>query len=338
MAGFRNDYSYLAHPRVLEALSRIGDEEQTPYGLDIHSKHAAELIKEQFGCPNADIHFVAGGTQANLVFLSGALKSYEGIISCVTGHINVHESAAIEGSGHKIFTLPCKDGKLSAEDIEKAMALNNDEHTVSLKAVYISNSTETGTIYTRAELNALGTVCDKYDLYLFLDGARLGSALTSPENDIEPSFIARMCDGFTIGGTKNGMMLGEALVIVRKELKKNFRNHIKNKGAMLAKGFLVGAEYEEMFKDGLYFDLAKKTNDLAFSLKDGLLKSGVDVYPSSTNQVFAKFKKDKALAIIDRFGCEKWEDLGEDLIIRFVISFKTTEEDVQSALSFIASL
>ncbi len=338
MANFRNDYSYLAHPRILEALVRINEREQAAYGLDVHSENAAEAIKKTFECPDAAVHFLAGGTQANLVFLSGVLKAYEGVIACGSGHINVHESAAVEGSGHKIYTLPGKDGKLSGCDVRKAMALNPDEHTVSLKAVYISDSTETGTIYSKDELLDLRGACDEFGLYLFIDGARLGSALTCNESDVEPALIGHVADGFTVGGTKNGLMLGEALVLVNPAFRRGFRNHIKNKGAMLAKGYLVGAQFEEAFKDGLYFELARKTNDMASHLKRGFARIGIEVAPSPTNQVFVEFPSEKADRIIERFGCELWEDKGESKIIRFVTSFKTTREDVDRAISFIDSL
>ena len=336
MAHFRNDYSFLAHPRILKALEAINDSEQVAYGLDVHSKAAKNLIREAFSCPEADVHFLAGGTQANLVFLSGVLKAYEGVIACGSGHINVHESAAVEGTGHKIFTVPGKDGKLSGDDIRKAMSLNPDEHTVSLKAVYISDSTELGTIYSKAELIDLRQACDEYELYLFIDGARLGSALTSKENDVEKELIAKVADGFTIGGTKNGLMLGEALVITNPSLQRGFRNHIKNKGAMLAKGYMVGVQFEEAFKDGLYFELAKQTNDMADLLKKGLIELGIAIAPSPTNQVFVEFPIGLARGMIDEFGCELWEDKGDSLVIRFVTSFRTNEKDVKEAIAWIS--
>ncbi len=313
-------------------------EGQIAYGLDAHSAAAAKLILEAFSCPRAAVHFLSGGTQANLVFLSGVLKPYQGVIACSSGHINVHESAAIEGSGHKIFALPGKDGKLSGDDLRKALALNPDEHTVSLGAVYISDSTETGTIYGKAELLDLRQACDEFGLLLFIDGARLGSALTSGENDVEPALIAEVADGFTIGGTKNGLMLGEALVITNPSLQKGFRNHIKNKGAMLAKGYLVGAQFEEAFKDGLYFDLARKTNAMADALKEGFARLALEMAPSPTNQVFVRFEKAKALKIAEAFGCELWEDKGDALVLRFVTSFMTENSDVEEALSFISAL
>ena len=333
MAHFRNDYSYLAHPRIFKALEEINDTEQVAYGLDAHSDKAADLIRKAFACPDASVHFLAGGTQANLVFLSGVLKAYEGVIACASGHINVHESAAVEGTGHKIFTLPGKDGKLSGSDIRIAMGANPDEHTVSLKAVYISDSTETGTIYSKAELLDLRQACDEYGLYLFIDGARLGSALTSIENDVEKELIAKVADGFTIGGTKNGLMLGEALVIPNPLLQRGFRNHIKNKGAMLAKGYMVGVQFEEAFKDGFYFELAKQTNETADLLKKGLKELGIGIAPSPTNQVFVELPSGIAREIIDAFGCELWEGKGKSCVIRFVTSFKTTKEDVDEAIA-----
>lgn len=338
MASFKNDYSFLAHPRFMDALSRINEIEQIPYGLDAHSKAAADLIRKTFSCPQADVHFLAGGTQVNLVFLSGVLKAYEGVIACDSGHINVHESAAIEGSGHKIFTLPGKEGKLSGREIEKALSLNGDEHTVSLRAVYISNSTEIGTIYTKEELFDLRRTCDRFGLLLFLDGARLGSALTCEDNDVEPQDIAKCCDGFTIGGTKNGMLLGEALVLVNPSLHKGFRHHIKNKGAMLAKGYLVGAQFEEAFRDGFYFELAKQTNEMAALLREGLRKLGLTLASSPTNQIFVTLPRQKALKVSEKLGCEKWEDLGEKMTIRFVTSFRSTPQDIAATLEFIKTL
>ena len=334
---FRNDYSSLAHPRILEALTRLGATQQTAYGLDEHSLHAEELIKQRFGCPDAAVHFLCGGTQANLVFLSYALKPYEAIIACSSGHINVHEAGAVEATGHKIFTVPGKDGKVYPEDVEKALALHGDEHVVVLRCVYISNTTETGTLYTSKELQELSACCRKHGLLLFLDGARLGSALTSSYNDLTPEEVASYCDAFYIGGTKNGLPLGEALVLVNPDLQAHFRNFVKSRGAMLAKGYFVGAMFEEAFKDGLYFELAKKTNEVAEYLKEGLAKLGLSCPFSPSNQVFLTLPKDKALKVIAEYGCEKWEDLGDELTIRFVTSFTSEKEDVDDLLSFLSS-
>lgn len=335
---FRNDYGVLAHPRILEAISRHADEVHVPYGLDVHSKAAEALILDTFGCPKGEVHFLAGGTQSNLVLISYALRPYEGVISADTGHINVHEAAAIEGSGHKILAMPNVDGKLTPESIDECVRHCPDEHTVQPKMVYISNSTETGTIYRKAELVALRKICDERGLLLFIDGARLGAALTSLENDVEPSFLGEIADAFSIGGTKNGLLLGEALVVTNPALMPAFRRHIKNKGAMLAKGYLLGIEFEEAFKDGLYFELAKKTNQMAGMLKQGLMDLGLDLAPSPTNQIFVRADNSLAQAFIDAFGCELWERKGEETIVRFVTSFATKEEDIAEALGIVKGL
>ena len=335
---FRNDYSEHAHPRIIEALARYQDEQNTPYGLDYHSLNAEKRIKDVFNSPNAKVFFLAGGTQTNILFISSCLKHYEGVIACDTGHINVHETAALEGQGYKIITVNNKDGKLTPSDINQVMATYDNEHMVKPKMVYISNSTEIGTIYLKDELIALSKACKKHRLYFFIDGARLGSALTSKDNDVDPSLLGEVCDAFYVGGTKNGLLLGEALVINNKELQENYRYHIKNKGAMLAKGYLVGIEFEEAFKDNLYFDLAQETNKMADLLKDSFKKKGLDILHSPTNQIFLTISKDKALKLIERYGCEKWEDLGDKLTIRFVTSFSTTEDDVNELNEYLATL
>lgn len=335
---FRNDYSTLAHKRILEALAKYAGETNVAYGLDYHSENAAKSLKRVFGCPKADVHFLAGGTQTNLAFISYALRPYEAVISLESGHINVHETGAVEGSGHKIVLVKGKDGKMYPEDVEKACALHGDEHMVKPRMVYISDSTETGTIYSRKELLDLREICDRLGLIFFIDGARLGSALTSNVSDVEPELIGKVADAFYVGGTKNGLMLGEALIIVNPELHEGFRHHIKNRGAMLAKGYGIGIQFEEAFRDGLYFELAKKANVMADLLKVGFKKLGLPIEESPTNQVFVTLPREKALALIDAFGCEKWADLGETMIIRFVTSYATTEEDVEEALRFIKAM
>lgn len=335
---FRNDYSVLAHPRILSALAEYGDEENVAYGLDRHSLHAGELIKGIFGAKDAEIAFLAGGTQANLTFISYVLKPYEAVISLQSGHINVHETGAVEGTGHKIILVEGENGKMRPCDIDRAMTLHSDEHMVSPKMVYISDSTEIGTIYSRQELLDLRGACDRYGLCLFIDGARLGSALTSRANDVEPELLGKVADAFYVGGTKNGLLFGEALVLVNPALHHHFRHHIKNRGAMLAKGYAVGIQFEEAFRDGLYFDLARRTNAMADKLKEGFRKRKVDMGESPTNQIFATFEKENAQKLIDRYGCEKWEDLGEKWVIRFVTSFATEEADVQDVLKFIDRL
>ena len=332
MYQFTNDYSYLAHPRIIKALEKCSNEHNIAYGLDKHSFSASNYIKDIFDVPNASIHYLAGGTQTNMVLISSAIKHYEGVIAANSGHINVHETAAIEGSGHKIITVNGKDGKVYPNDIKEVMELNNNEHMVKPALVFISNSTEIGTIYTRKELLDLREVCDEYGLYLYLDGARLGSALTSKECDYEPSFLGHVLDAFYIGGTKNGFLFGEALVIVNKQLQKDFRYAIKNKGAMLAKGYAVGIQFEEAFKDGLYFDIAKATNEVADYLKDKLAISSKE---QPTNQIFIKLDNKKAQEVINKFGTEMWNKGKNESEIRIVISFMTAKKDVDELIEFL---
>lgn len=338
MPSFRNDYCYLAYPRILEALSKHQDECQGAYGLDVHSAKAAEYLKHTFGSKEGEVFFLAGGTQTNMAFISYCLRPYEGVISCDSGHINVHETAAVEGSGHKVIVVPNKDGKLTSQDVYDVAAYYQDEHMVKPGMVYISNSTEIGSIYHKKELEDLYKACKECGFVFFIDGARLGSALTCEENDVKPSEMGSLCDAFYVGGTKNGFLYGEALVINSKSLQKDFRYHIKNKGAMLAKGFVVGMEFEEMFRDGLYFELAKTTNEAAASLRKVFAEYGLKMAPSPTNQVFVTLPKDKANALLKEFSLEKWNEVGEEMTVRFVTSFKTTKEDIQEVDDFLAKL
>ena len=335
---FRSDYQELAHPRIIKALEKYALEQNVPYGFDYHSENAAKYIKNIFGAPNASVHFLAGGTQTNMVFISACLKHYEGVIACNSGHINVHETAAVEGAGYKIITYKGKDAKLHKEDVIEALRINNNIHMVKPKMVYISNSTESGTIYTKQELLELHDVCKKNDLYLFLDGARLGNALMSNENDIEPSLLGSLCDAFYVGGTKNGLIYGEALVIVNESLQKEFYYHVKNKGAMLAKGYALGIQFEEAFKDGLYFELAKHANDVGQYILSALKEMNIETLPSPTNQIFVSFNRDISLELIKVFGLEMWEDNGDKIIVRIVTSFNTSKENADEIISYIKKI
>ncbi|MCR4910921.1 MAG: aminotransferase class I/II-fold pyridoxal phosphate-dependent enzyme [Bacilli bacterium] len=332
---FRNDYSSLCHPRILKALEEFSLEQNITYGLDRHSEKASEYIRKIFNTPNADIHYLVGGTLTNVTFISYALRPYEGVIAVKSAHINVHETAAVEASGHKIFTVEGKDGKLYPEDVIKALKANTDEHMVKLKLVYISNSTETGTIYSKQELLDLAGVCREFGLYLFIDGARLGSALTSKYNDVEPELLGTVCDAFYIGGAKNGLLLGEALVINNPDLQDSFRYHIKNRGAMISKGYLLGIQFEEAFKDGLYFEIAKETNNVADYLKEELNKIGYETPNSPTNQVFVTVCNNLGEDIIKEFDVELWEKKENEITIRFVVSFVTTKNDVDNLINYL---
>ena len=337
-AKFRNDYSESAHKKILEALISINNEQNVGYGLDNHSKKAEEYILNKFNCKNGEVFFLTGGTQANMVVLSFLLKPYEGVICCDTGHINVHETAAVEGSGHKVIVCNNENGKLTASNIKKTFKKYTDEHMVKPKVVYISNSTETGSIYSKNELLEIRKVCDDLGLFLFMDGARLAVALTCKENDVEPSLLGKVCDVFYVGGTKNGFLSGEAIVFNNKKLCENFRYHIKNKGAMLAKGFVVAVQFERAFKDNLYFDISKSTNETAEYIRCGLNNIVTFTSNSPTNQIFIKLDKDKADKVIKEFSCELWEDLGTEKVIRIVTSFATTKEDCDQLINYIKDI
>ena len=336
---FRNDYSDPAAKEVLEAVIKLSGEQNPGYGEDRHSANAKELIRSYFGIPDADIHFLAGGTVTNMTVISYFLKPYEAVIACDTAHINVHETGAVEASGHKVITCPNNDGKLIAGDVEKAFLLHSDEHMVKPRMVYISDATETGTVYTKDELCALRDVCDRYGLLLFLDGARLGPALTCGEHAVEPEFIANICDVFYAGGTKNGLLFGEAVIIKDPAISEYFRYHIKNRGAMLAKGFVVGAQFEALFTDRLFEKLAANSVEKAMYIKKSLVGCGAEFEGSSpTNQQFIRLGHEQAKALEENFGCEKWSENETGVLMRIVTSFSTTKEDCDELIEFIKNL
>src|SRR6056297_1019223 len=267
---FTNDYSEGAHPNILKALEKTNLIQEIGYGEDNFSLEASKLIKSKIGDNSCDIHFVTGGTQANLIVISSILKPHEAVISASTGHINVHEAGAIEATGHKVCVVDTEDGKLIPEQIQHILDIHEDEHMVKPKLVYISNSTEIGTVYTKSELETLYNFCKAKNLYLFMDGARLGSALESPKSDLKIEILPKLVDVFYLGGTKNGALIGEAIVINNDLLKEDFRFYIKQKGALLAKGRLVGIQFLELFKNDLFFKNAKHANDMAFKMSSSL--------------------------------------------------------------------
>ena len=335
MYSFTNDYSEGAHPRILEAMMNANLTQNVGYGLDAHSLAAAGTIRRLADAPDAAVHFVVGGTQTNLLLIASALRPYQAVIAAATGHVNVHEAGAIEGTGHKVRALPTPDGKLTPEIIAPCLTEHCDEHMVQPKLVYISDSTELGTVYTKAELEALHHFCRLHGLMLYLDGARLGSALTSAPNDLTLKDLAALTDAFYIGGTKNGALLGEALVIQKDSLKEDFRFMMKNRGAMLAKGFLAGIQFEELFRDGLFFDLAAHANEMAAILRDGIRKAGYSfVSDSHTNLLFPILPDE----LVDKLGkdftferSQKPDD--SHTVIRLVTSWATPEKAVRDFLS-----
>ena len=330
---FQSDYCELAHPEVLNAFSAIGNTQFEGYGLDEFSMRAAELVRKLIDRPCADVHFVAGGTMANLVFISSVLRPHEAVISPVTGHIFVHETGSIEATGHKICTVSGRNGKLCADEVKAVLIEHCDEHMVKPKLVYISLSTENGTVYTKAELAELSAFCKGNNLYLFMDGARLGAAVNSPACDLSYSDIADMVDAFYIGGTKNGALFGEALVICNDALKEDFRFLIKQRGAMLAKGAAVGIQFEALLKDGLYDVLATHTFTMAKKLADGIQAAGYSLlFPQETNLFVPVLPKPLALKLRESYGFHDWKDLGDMLAIRLVTSWATPEKMVDEFL------
>lgn len=337
MYSFTNDYSEGAHPQILKAMMETNLIQNTGYSLDTHTSHAIALIRDEIKQPDADIHIIAGGTQTNLITISAALRPHQAVISAVTGHINVHETGAIEATGHKVLAMNTPDGKLTPALVMQALDFHTDEHMVQPKMVYISNSTEVGTQYTKAELEALSRLCRQKNLYLFMDGARMGAALTSPVNDLTLADIAALTDVFYIGGTKNGALFGEALVILRDELKPDFRFMIKQKGAMLAKGWLLGIQFEEMFQNRLFFDMASHANAMAGKLRAALTDLGYTfAYDSQTNQLFPVFSNEmiEELAKEFTFNIDKKIDETHSCI-RLVTSWATKEEGVEEFIQFL---
>lgn len=334
MYSFRNDYSEGAHPEVLKKLMEANLEQNTGYGLDKHSENARALIKKAIGREDVDIHFIAGGTQTNMLTISSFLKPYQCVIAADTGHINVHETGAIEATGHKVYTVPHKDGKLTPEAIRKALDWHTDEHMVQPGMVYLSDTTELGTVYTKAELSAISRLCREKGLLLFLDGARLASALASRDNDMELSDIAELTDVFYIGGTKNGALFGEALVLVKEELKKDFRYATKHRGAMLAKGFVAGIQFEALFEQGIYFEMGEHANQMAEKLLKALQEENIKFYATPcSNQLFPIVSGEFAEKLSEKyeFNVERILEDGR-YVIRFVTSWATPEKEVEKLI------
>lgn len=339
MYSFKNDYSEGAHPRILEALINCNLQQSEGYGEDEFTEEAIKLIKEKIRRNDVDVHLLVGGTQTNLTAISAFLRPHEAVIAAKTGHVLVHETGAIESTGHKVISVDVEDGKLTKAHIEKVLEEHTDEHMVKPKLVYISNSTEIGTIYKKEELEELSQACKEHDLYFYLDGARLGSALCSKENNMKIHELAQLVDAFYIGGTKGGALMGEALVICKDSLKIDFRYHIKQKGALLAKGRLLGIQFEELFKDNLYFDLAGHANNMAEILKEGIEGLSYNFMINSTsNQIFPILPNKLIGKLEEKYLFIIWEKIDEEnSAIRLVTSWATDERMVLEFISDIKS-
>ncbi len=331
---FFNDYSEGAHPDVLAALSEFNLSQESGYGDDIFCKEAADLIKQKCGNKDLGVHFVSGGTQANLIVLAALLRPYESVVAPSSGHISVHEAGAIEATGHKINVVESKDGKIYPKQIRKVCAEHPFEHMVMPRVVFVSQSTEVGTIYSKSELEEISKVCRELGLYLYLDGARLGSALMSSKTDMNMKDVAELVDVFYVGGTKNGALLGEAVVFVNRELEKNFRYHLKQRGALLAKGRVLGIQFRELFKENLYFELAGHANEMAGKLSEGIKSLGYEFLSESpTNQIFPIFPNGVMEKLKKDYGFYEWEKVDEGRwAVRLVTSWATKEEAVDGFL------
>ena len=338
MISFRNDYSEGAHPKILAALEQNNLTTTCGYSMDPFCDEARAAIRARFACPAADVHFLVGGTIANTTVIAAALRPWEGVIAADTGHINVHETGAIEASGHKVCAIEAPSGKLTPALVREVMRRHcdgQDEHMVLPRMVYISDATELGTIYTKAELAALHEVCGEYGLYLFLDGARMAAALVAEGNDLQPEDFATYCDVFYLGGTKNGLLFGEAVVITNEALKPHFRNMIKQRGGMFAKGFLFGEQFAAYFENDLWLDMARHAVAQAQRIRAAAIEKGYTLWAESpTNQTFVIMSdaQIEALSRVSEFQTFGRVDESHQAV-RFVCSWATKPEAVDTLIA-----
>lgn len=343
MIYFQSDYSIGAHPKVMEALMKTNMEHTTGYGLDEHCINAANMIKKMIGNENCAVHMMVGGTPCNITLISSALRPYESVISCRTGHIYSHETGGVEANGHRVLTVDGINGKMQPYMIDEALDEYEDEHTAMPRMVYISQPTECGSIYSEAELVALYNKCKEKNLYLYVDGARLGTALTSEKNDLSLQELAANCDAFYIGGTKNGALFGEALVLINPELDDHFRYMIKQNCGMLAKGRLLGVQFEALLEGGgnsIFFEMAAHENAMAKILREELETMGISFYSDSpTNQIFPILPVKTVEELEKKFMFHRWAPERDGMIpIRFVTSWATTEEEVRELIDSVRQL
>jgi len=344
MIQFQCDYNEGAHPLIIKRLTETNMEQTVGYGEDPHCEKARRLIKQACQSDNADVHFLVGGTQANTTVIAHILRPYQGVLAATSGHINVHETGAIESTGHKVLAIPTEDGKLTAKQIDEAMQAHihedGPEHMVQPGMVYLSFPTEIGTIYSHDELKAIRTVCNKYDLPLFVDGARLGYGLCSPECDLTLPQLAQLADVFYIGGTKVGALFGEAVVIMNEALKRDFRYSIKQHGGMLAKGRLLGLQFATLFTGNLYFDIAQHAINEAMRIKAALQAKGIGfLIDSPTNQQFPIFTDTQIATLSEHFMLSLWQRIDEEhTAMRICTSWGTKRESTDALIRAIENL
>ena len=335
MTLFINDYSEGCHERILEALTRTNRVQTTGYGTDPYCAEARDILRREMACPDADIWFLSGGTQTNLIALTAALRPHEAVIAVETGHISTHETGAIEATGHKIIHTPHVNGKLTPAAIDHVLRTHPNEHSVKPRMLFISQSTELGTVYSKAELQTLRTLCDAHGLYLYIDGARMAVALVAEDADVTLADIAQLADVFYIGGTKNGALLGEAIVLVNPALQSDFRYALKQRGALLAKGRVIASQFVALFEHDLYFELARHANACAQRLRHGLSELNFTFQTDSpTNQIFPILPNPLIERLQKDYGFYVWEALDhEQSVIRLVTSWATPMEQVEQFLA-----
>ena len=341
MLAFENDYSEGAHEKILQRLMETNRVQQPGYGNDEYSQSAKEKIRAACQCPNADIYFLVGGTQTNALTIAAYLGPAEGVVSVQTGHVNLHEAGVIEYTGHKVMPLPAHDGKMDAGELEIMLrdfyADPTYPHMVHPGMVYISHPTEYGTLYTKAELQALSAVCRKYQIPLFLDGARLGYGLMSVGTDVTLPIIAAYCDAFYIGGTKVGALCGEALVFPRNNAPRRFFTQVKMHGALVAKGRLVGLQFDTLFTDDLYLEISRHAIEMAQYMKKGIAQRGYQFHlDSPTNQQFVVLDNEKMKKLEKQVRFSFWEKVDDDhSVVRFATSWATRKEDVDELFKLL---
>lgn len=341
MLSFESDYIEGAHEKILQRLAETNMEQLSGYGSDSYCESAKEKIRIACDCPEADVHFLVGGTQTNATVIAAVLKNYEGVVAAKTGHVSVHEAGAIEYTGHKVLEIPEHKGKIDAGELETYLAAfyedESYEHMVFPGMVYISYPTEYGTLYTKKELEQISGVCRKYQIPLYMDGARLGYGLMSYEADVTMADVAKYCDVFYIGGTKVGALCGEAVVFTKNNTPKHFMTTVKQHGALLAKGRLLGVQFDTLFTDDLYMKISRHAIEMAKILKEGFQKKGYAFYiDSPTNQQFVILENQEMEALSKRVAFSLWEKYDEgQTVVRFATSWATTEDNIQTLMGLL---
>ena len=343
MIYFLSDYSQGAHPKVMEALERTNMEHSNGYGLDEHCEHAAEIIKAMIGIEECQVYMMVGGTPCNVTTIAASLRPYEAVIALRTGHAYFHETGAVEATGHRIVAMDGINGKMTPELIDKAWEEYEDEHTPLPKMVYISQPTECGSLYSKEEMTAIRNTCLEKNMFLYVDGARLGAALTAEENDLSIRELAQLCDAFYIGGTKNGALFGEALIITNHEIDDHFRFMMKRQCSLLAKGRLIGVQFEALLEGGensIYFEMAAHANEMAKIIRDELSSLGIEFYGvSQTNQVFPVLPASIVTELKKEFAFYEWAPEKDGKIsIRLVTAWGTKKEEVECLVQAIKQL